>query len=277
MQALRVNRRKYHSRYSFQNEKAGIFFAALETAEFTEAQSETLYSLTFRQSKEAIDIFFVALVTAGIESAIKALYLYIGGTATTHAINAINPGTFNATWVGSPAHSATGTSFNGTNQYGKTGLIPSVDLTLNDTSISVYTQASVPENSRDIGAQNSGSQRILFDSNRSDGKILVDIYSSSARINAGVSGKGQVLVSRRVANDMEAYHDKVSQATTTNEGGTLTSFELYLSALNSSGSAVNFASKEHSNDHIGDSMITTEVEDFYDAVQAKETTLGRAV
>lgn len=70
--------------------------------------------------KDAANAFIVTLKNASIWEKLDLLYLFMGGTAASHAINWRNPGTNNITWYNSPTHSANGVQFGGV-AYGSTG------------------------------------------------------------------------------------------------------------------------------------------------------------
>lgn len=263
--------------YIFINADAEAYFDELELQGFTEVQSLSLYSLDFDEIKEAIDIYFIALAGGGIFAGMVAMYMYIGGTAATHAINAANVGVFDLTFFNSPTHSAAGTAFNGTTQYADMSVIPITHLTTNDVSISIYTASVGQENRADIGVVQSATQRLQMQTNRTDNMILIDIYNTTGgRIFGGTSGNGHTLASRRAGNDMEAYRNKISEASIVTGGGSIPSITMFIGAANVNG-VPSFSSKTHSFGHAGLGLTTVEVGVLYDALQALQTTLGRNV
>jgi|GEM_PF-5248352 hypothetical protein len=72
--------------------------------------------------KKVVSQFFRALKAINLWNDMRALYLYIGGTAATHAVNARNPGTNTITWHGAMTHNAKGSQTDGATGYGDPGL-----------------------------------------------------------------------------------------------------------------------------------------------------------
>ncbi len=265
--------------YVFQNSDAETIFTALEANGFTEAQSVLLYGLNLNESKEVLDILYSSWVTHGVYSKLLMIYLMMGGTAATHALNGINPALFSIDWINAPTQSALGVgALNGTTQFGKTGVVPSVDFTINDISLGVYSQADTQEDERDMGCQNSSAQRILFDTNRSAGTILCDVYNSSGgRLNGGISGEGQLVYSRRAVGDVEAYLNGVSAVTDNSGGGSQPTLEMYVGSMNIADAPSTFTTKTYSFIHFGLGMTTAEVLDFFTDLEVFQDALGRGV
>ena len=83
----------------------------------------------------AIDTFYVNLKSSGIYNKLFAMYPYMGGTSTSNAINATNPGTYDLAFNGTWAHSVSGSYTTPANtNYGETSY--------NVLTNSVYTTAS---------------------------------------------------------------------------------------------------------------------------------------
>ncbi|MGA1049840.1 MAG: hypothetical protein ACO3UU_17695, partial [Minisyncoccia bacterium] len=82
--------------------------------------------------KTAINTLVVNLKAANIWTKMKALYPFIGSTATSQKFNLINPADTNAafrlSFQGGWTHSSTGALPNGTNAYAETYIIPSTNL-----------------------------------------------------------------------------------------------------------------------------------------------------
>ena len=86
--------------------------------------------------KRAIDRWFRDIngeangsyTTYDVHAKLFAVYLMIGGTSTSVAVNAINPGTYNLTHTNSPTITTNGIAYTGTvgaGQYSSTGFTPS--------------------------------------------------------------------------------------------------------------------------------------------------------
>lgn len=99
----------------------------------------------------ALNTMDLALIAAGLlptgtgAGKIKALYPFVGGTATTHKFNFVNPAdtdaAFRLTFSGGWTHSATGALPNGSTGYAETHLNALSELTVNDTHVSFYSRS----------------------------------------------------------------------------------------------------------------------------------------
>jgi len=265
--------------YAFINAQAATYFAALETAGFTEVQSLSLYSLDFYAIKEDIDNFFISLDTNSLDTKMVAMYLFIGGTAGTHAINAINPGTHNLTFVNSPTHSATGTDWNGTTQYADTGFIANNVLTLNNTHMAYYSQDNT-QSGECIGT-NEGGRQLLFRVRDTANLMRSFMYNSGGGLlSAAITdARGLSLGSRRASNQHELYKKGISQAFSSTTGGSLplnVINTVLIGARGQSGTAMAFTNQECSYASLGLGMTDTDATNHNTAVQQLHTDLGRA-
>jgi hypothetical protein len=125
----------------------------------------TIYGVSGLSVWTAVNNFFITGVADGWLSQMMALYLYIGGTATTHKYNAVNPldtdAAFRVTWAGTITHSATGVKGNGVNGWGDTHLIYSTSLSPYSSAIGYYNSLNDWSVDRmDIGA--SGGYLPIF-------------------------------------------------------------------------------------------------------------------
>jgi hypothetical protein len=83
---------------------------------------------------------FNSLWSNGLNTDMVAMYPFIGGTAASHAIQAMNPGTYNILFNGGWTHNTSGATPNGTTGYGLlNGLVPAVrGFTVSGGSVGVY-------------------------------------------------------------------------------------------------------------------------------------------
>ena len=92
----------------------------------------TAAAITDATQKSAIDTLVTGLKTDGIWTKMKAIYPFVGGTATTHKYNLKDPrdldAAFRLVFNGGWTHSSTGALPNGTNGYANTNLNQSANL-----------------------------------------------------------------------------------------------------------------------------------------------------
>lgn len=81
----------------------------------------------------ATKTFFNTLVNNSLWNKLDALYPYVGGTANSHMLNAVDPRDLDAayriTWYGGMGHDSNGITPNGSNAFGNTHYIPDNNFT----------------------------------------------------------------------------------------------------------------------------------------------------
>lgn len=113
----------------------------------------TAAGITDATQKTAVNDLVVAMKADGIWSKMRAIYPFVGGSSSTHAVNLKSPGTFDITWSGTVTHDANGITGNGSDGQGDTG-VTDTDLTAADHGLSVYCRTNIPSGGQ-IGNQNT--------------------------------------------------------------------------------------------------------------------------
>ena len=88
--------------------------------------------------ESAVDTLFTSLKSAGLYSKLDVMYPFVGGTASSHAINAKLNKSHDITWNGGLTHGISGTTGNATNGYGIIDWTSS-DFSSNNASIGMYS------------------------------------------------------------------------------------------------------------------------------------------
>jgi hypothetical protein len=229
----------------------------------------------------------LALKTAGVWPKCVAIYPFGGGTASAHAINGKNPGTYNTTWNGTVTHDANGVTGNGSSGYGDTGLHASSVLSDSNTHLSIYsrTTGGGADSMTEIGCNNAFGTQAISLRVRFAGNFTGCMYAlpgagaEDEESVANSDGKGFYVVTRRSSTDMEMYKDGSTAATETGtKVRTIPALNIYICAINHN----NLFANELSNRNlayasIGASLTDTEVVDFTTAVEAFQDALSRGV
>jgi len=117
----------------------------------------TAAAITNPIQQNAINQLVLDLKAYSIWTKFKALYPFVGGTATTHKYNLKNPldtnAAFRLVFNGGWTHSANGALSNGTNGYADTFLNPSISLSQNSTNLSYYSRTNTDGNTSEIGVK----------------------------------------------------------------------------------------------------------------------------
>ena len=127
----------------------------------------TAASITDNTQKTAINTLVTDLKTANIWTKMKALYPFVGGSATSHKFNLKDPrdvdAAFRLLFFGGWTHSSTGALPNGSNAFADTKLNENTSMTLNSQHLSYYSRTNILGLYADMGLWEStliGSQML---------------------------------------------------------------------------------------------------------------------
>jgi hypothetical protein len=245
----------------------------------------TAASITDTTQKSAVTQLVTDLKTNGLWTKMKAIYPFVGGTASQHRFNLKDPRTvagafylnFNGFWT----HSASGAQPNGTTAYADTQLIPNTSLNLNSTHVSVYLNtnfAPAGGDVVDIGVEDVGFTNRLFIEPSSGNTVYsinhvnganfisaVDLNSLGYYINNRISSTAVNLFK----NNSKIIND------TARTVSALSIRPIYLGAHNFVGVASLLSPRRQALATIGDGLTNTEAANLYTAVHTFNTTLSR--
>jgi hypothetical protein len=255
----------------------------------TDAQAFiTAAGITDSTQQSAINTLVTQLKTYGIWTKMKALYPFVGGTATSHKFNLKDPRdldaayrlVFNGGWI----HSSTGTLPNGSNAYAHSKFIPLNNATDYNAHLSYYSRTNNTTSGVDIGSFSSLSNYWLqlWTSNFGGvSRTTIQRDDTNQAMFASTTRQGFFIggVGLSGSNSFsKIYQDGVLKNTNNvNLNITRSNTSIYLGALNIDGVAGAFANRESAFASIGDGLTDTDAANFYTAVQTFQTTLGRQV
>ena len=239
----------------------------------------------------AVNTLVTSLKEYGIWTKIKALYPMVGGTATTHKFNLKNPldtnAAFRLTFTGGWTHSSTGALPNGTNGYADTFFSPSMYTALTDASAGVYTRTNISSNTQvDMGQGNATFA--------TDGVIIYSRFGSNVyysccngnTFNTGANSDSRGFFTTTRTGTSQSFRkrgtsniDSTVPNVTTTAGYTGTIFigasnEL---AMGSGKFPSLYSAREIAFAFIADYLSQSEIDNYYTAVQAFQTSLSRNV
>ncbi len=247
--------------------------------------------LTDLGQANAVNTLVTDLKTAGVWTKMKALYPFVGGTATSHKFNLKDPRDLNAafrlTFNGGWTHTATGALPNGTTGYADTNLVPSSTLTNYSSHLSFYSRTnrgssrqaasigsylspneiSLRFNFTAAGSLNNSSMSGQYDGNGLDFATYV------------TSTTNYFLIGNRTANNInKIYENGILKSTnTTTTTKVLPSARVLIGALSDNTNVIWYDNLESTFASIGDGLTDTEATAFYTAVQKYQTSLGRQI
>jgi hypothetical protein len=225
----------------------------------------------------------IDLKAANIWTKFKSIYPVVGGSASSHAVNLKQPGTFNLSFATGWTHSSTGMTPNGAT-YANTNIIPSISLSLNSLHISFYSRTNANPGGIMSGAINTSQgcaiQASVYGTN--NGSIF-DSYNST--LGAGrllgsnvADSRGFAVFSRSSSSSSKIFWNSVQNGAITTTGGALpNTYSMFIGARNQDGTGSTFDNRQCAFASIGDGLTDAEALSFYNAVQTYQTTLGRQV
>jgi hypothetical protein len=242
----------------------------------------TAASITDTTQKSAINTLVTQLKTYGIWSKLKAVYPFVGGTASSHKFNLKDPrdldAAFRLVFNGGWTHSSTGAKPNGINTYANTYFNPtSQSLSISSQHLSYYSRTNIIENAVEIGAISSANVNFLG--------LYVSLTSgtraglaSSVRYNNSViiDTRGLFIASRTDTSNIKVHVNGSTQASQSVPSTGNDNFPMYIGTYGALTPDL-FSTKESAFASIGDGLSDTEAANFYTAVQTFQTTLGRQV
>lgn len=268
---------KREATYYFSNTLAANYWNALTAANGGEVKG-ALYGVSTYTLKESIDNYFIAGSTW--LSNMTGMYLYIGGTEATHAINAVNPGTYNLTFEGSPTQSANGFgALDGTTQYARTGIVDSVVFSINNIHLSALSATNSTGSQKAYVGANVGasSQRSNLQYLAASSVNTFDTYTGGGARVVGTANQtnGFWLGSRIATNDSKLYLNAVQDGTIGATAGTQPNIEFYLGAWNNNGAPGLFSDFLYKFHSIGTGLTAAKVASLNSALTVLQNVLGR--
>jgi hypothetical protein len=257
-------------------------FASVPALDPDAAAFLTAAAITDATITSAINTLVVDMKGYGIWTKMKAIYPFVGGTASTHKWNLINPqdtdAAFRLVFNGGWTHSSTGAKPNGTNGYANTYFSPATSALQDSHHFSLYLR------------QNE-SDKIVFGSTNINnglfGSMLGPKFSNQTYYGINQSGysplyletnsTGFYIVSRTSSNISKIFKSNVLKATSSIISTLLINENYYIGHWNSPGVITYYSAAENAFTSIGDGLTDTEAADFYTAVQNFNTTLARQI
>lgn len=255
----------------------------------TDAQAFiTAAAITDATQKRAIETLVVDLKGYGIWSKMKAIYPMVGGTASQHKFNLKNPldtdAAFRLVFNGGWVHSSNGALPNGTNSFANTFFRPNNWTNINNAHMSYYSRTNVNGAQVEIGLfandVNGNSNNSLATRYNDSFQSLLNLFSNVGwLLVANTNSLGQFMANRYATNSLNSWKNGVKQGeiSSTPSINTGNTYNYMLGAWNFNGTAEAFSTKQAAFASFGDGLTDTQAANYYTAVQAFQTTLGRNV
>lgn len=224
------------------------------------------------------------LKAAAVWTKLHALYPFVGGTASAHKFNLIDPRdldaayrlTFSGTWT----HGAVGGHGDGTAAYADTHLAPTTVLGTTG-GFGVYVTVDPGDggaNMYDMAVDDGDINPLTCISMYHTGTCYTIYGDSGFTPSASIStALGLTAVNRRGASTQGWRNGSQLDTATPVVTMPSASLTLYLGADNRNGAAAYWSNKTYAASFVADALSPQNEADLYTAVQAYQTTLGRQV
>ena len=230
--------------------------------------------ITDDTQKIAITTLVLQLKSDSIWSKFHAIYPLVGGSAFSHKFNLINPldtdAAFRLVFSGGVTHSLDGIHGNGANGWADTFYQPSVSATQNSASLSFYSRTNNTSSVVDMGA---GSTSNRFDNYVYSTGWYANINQSTAPFSAAGGSLGMFEASRVSSTQIRKRKNGAFIVAETVTSNAPTSNILGLMSFGAS----LYSNRNYAFFSVGTHLDDTESANFYNAVQAFQTSLGRNV
>jgi len=229
----------------------------------------------------AINDLVLGLKANGTWDSYKAIYPFIGGTASAHKWNLKNPldtdAAFRLTFTGTWTHDGNGITGDGSSTYANTNINPSINLALSDAHASIYIRTTgALSNRADLSAYISSTSRLTLYGTSFGSTFGIMWDNSDGFIEANTDPIGNWMISRTSNTDFRIFEDGSQLYTTiTTNTGSLPNTDLLIGALSSS--LNNVSDKNYAFSTIGNGLTTAEVAADYIIIDAYQTALSRNI
>lgn len=237
----------------------------------------TAAGITDPTQQSAINTLVTDLKGYSIWTKFKAIYPICGGSASSHAVNLVTPGTYNMTFATGWTHSSTGMTPNGTSAYANTSLVPNSVLSLNSTHISYYSRTNVSETAYDIGVLTIGNDYLVLNARNISNNFRVLVNDGGIGDFSNSDSRGLFVANRTAGSVRNSFINGVKKLNDTTTATARSTNSIYLGSLNNGGTAALFSTKQCAFASIGDGLTDTDSANFDTAVNAYQVALSRNV
>jgi hypothetical protein len=266
----------------------GVYIKARVTGPTFDPEAQaflTAAAITDPTITSAINTLVLDMKGYGIWTKMRAIYPFVGGTATTHKFNLKNPADTNAAFrlvfFGGWTHTSNGVQANGTNGYANTFFNPTTSFSVNNNvHISLYSRLNNSGIDADFGCVGTAENSLYIYQVAGiyNQQTVTSLNSPSYTTFVDTNSIG-MYTSTRIGTSIKLFKNNVLRSSATNTPATRPNFTYFLAnvSVNGNPDAGLYSNKQYAFGSIGDGLTDTEAADFYTAVQNFNTTLGRQV
>ena len=257
----------------------GVVF---ETIDADAAAFFTAAGITDATQKSAVNTLVTSLKSNSLWTKFNALYPFVGGSATSHKFNLINPADSNAafrlSFMGGWTHSANGALPNGTTGYADTFLNVNTTLSLNDAALHIYNGTNTATNCIDIGAEVGANVTEVYARYTNTFYTFINNSSSLCQV-ANNDSRGFYTSTRTASNLIKCIKNGTEQTVISNTVASTSKPKatIFIGAANNGSSAILFADRSIRFAGVSSGFTAAEAATLYTIIQAYQTSLSRNV
>lgn len=250
---------------------------------FFNAQAAAGVTLTLTQ-KSAVNQWVIDSKAAGIWTKMKAIYPFVGSTATSQKFNLKNPldtnAAFRLNFIGGGTHSSNGYQPNGINAYADTFLNGTLNLTANNSHISFYSRTNV-----DNIAMDFGNTANAFGSITRQGNIIYSDFlgngipglASPDRISVANTSSNANFIFSSTSSNIKIYKNSAILGQKGSATASAYPNSNILLSYGFTSSAARYSNRELAFSSIGDGLTDLESQLFYQITEKYQVALSRNV
>jgi len=213
-------------------EESGAVYTARTTA------FATATGITDATILGALNTFDLGLISNSLDTKMKAVYPFVGGTSTTHKYNFMNAldtnGAFRLSFNGGWTHSSNGVTGNGTNAYANTFLNPSTQLNTVSSHFSYYDRTTANDSGILVGG---GGVLDLFLQN-SAGTVYANMSNGAYMQQSVASNAKFYMVNRNAYSYQEIRTNNYVLTSNTSNSNTLPNFNILFNSYTTTSSLI---------------------------------------
>lgn len=234
----------------------------------------TAANITDITQQNAINQLVVDLKGYSLWTKMKAVYPFVGGNATSHAVDlmTLSSGTFN----GGFTHNSNGITGNGTNAYFNTGKNMNAILNQNSNSIGYYNRTANPLNDRYSGV---GSPNWFILGKATSPNVGTDYWgnSGSSLFDNSFNVNRFIIGNRTSSTNVAIYRNGLLTLSGSRPSQAIPTNNFYISAVNNGGTPFLYSNMNYAFWYFSDGLTLTDVANLTSTVLAFQTALSRNV
>jgi hypothetical protein len=226
---------------------------------------------------------FQSIWSNGLNTSMVAMYPFIGGTAASHAVQGMSPGTYNLTFNGGWTQNVSGATPNGTNAYANTSVVPSTPgFTLSGGSVGVYcgTDASTGCAVGSTGTANGALALfpVLLNPTKQIATTFWNNTVGAYSVTTVPDALGLISIARSGSTSTVQFYRRGGFVSSQNHSAlSLSNVSTYLGANNQFNTTINNYStyRQQFTYLYGGTLTTSQMSTLNDIIQTYQTSLGR--